>query len=227
MSTALMYSFAQRPDTRVLDEPLYGYFLANTGAQRPDREATMAVWPTTAEAAIAHMAPAPMERNGDRVLFCKHIANHFEGLPWSAFAEDHHVLLFRNPAAVMASYSAHITRPTMQDVGYALQCQLLEQLTASGRPPVVVCSDRLQAAPEPTLRAMCAALGLEWNAEMMQWTPGPRPEDGPWSPWWYAGVHASSGWEPRTPREHDVPAHLSDLHQDCKAAYHTLLQHAI
>ena len=27
MSTALMYSFAQRSDTRVLDEPLYGLSL--------------------------------------------------------------------------------------------------------------------------------------------------------------------------------------------------------
>ena len=50
MSTALMYSFAQRSDTRVLDEPLYGHFLAKTGAERPDREATLAAWPTTAEA---------------------------------------------------------------------------------------------------------------------------------------------------------------------------------
>ena len=36
-----MYSFAQRADARVLDEPLYGYFLARTGADRPDREATL------------------------------------------------------------------------------------------------------------------------------------------------------------------------------------------
>ena len=227
MSTALMYSFAQRSDTRVLDEPLYGHFLAKTGAERPDREATLAAWPTTAEAALQFMAPTPLERNGDQVLFCKHMANHLEGLPWDEFEGDRHILLFRNPAAVMASYGAHITRPTMQDVGYALQCQLLEPLMASGRPPVVICSDRLQSAPESTLRAMCAGLGLEWNADMMQWRPGARPEDGPWAPWWYSGVHASSGWEPREPRGHDVPAHLSELHQDCKSAYHTLLQHAI
>ena len=27
VSTALMYSFAQRPDTRVVDEPLYAHYL--------------------------------------------------------------------------------------------------------------------------------------------------------------------------------------------------------
>ncbi|MBT5534537.1 sulfotransferase family protein, partial [Candidatus Poribacteria bacterium] len=35
VSTALMYSFAQRPDTRVIDEPLYGHYLRVSGAAHP------------------------------------------------------------------------------------------------------------------------------------------------------------------------------------------------
>ena len=31
ISTALMYSFAQRDDTRVVDEPLYGHYLLKLG----------------------------------------------------------------------------------------------------------------------------------------------------------------------------------------------------
>ncbi|MGD8481270.1 MAG: sulfotransferase family protein, partial [Gammaproteobacteria bacterium] len=38
VSTAMMYSFAQRPDTRVLDEPLYGHYLKSSGARHPGRE---------------------------------------------------------------------------------------------------------------------------------------------------------------------------------------------
>ncbi|RMF66572.1 MAG: sulfotransferase family protein, partial [Calditrichaeota bacterium] len=38
VSTALMYSFAQREDTRVVDEPLYGYYLKLSGADHPGRE---------------------------------------------------------------------------------------------------------------------------------------------------------------------------------------------
>ena len=227
MSTALMYSFAQRSDTRVLDEPLYGHFLARTGADRPDREATLKAWPTSEGSALESMAPGPDELLGDRVLFCKHIVNHSEGLPWSPFAQGRHVLLFRNPAAVMSSYSAHIERPSMRDVGYDLQCALLERLTHEGKPPIVLCSDHLQSAPEVFLRKLCTALGLEWQPAMMRWTPGPRPEDGPWAPWWYSGVHASSGWEARPPKTHAVPPHLSDLHTACKASYDTLIQHAI
>ena len=42
VSTALMYSFAQRPDTRVVDEPLYGHYLRVSGAEHPgDQEAEL------------------------------------------------------------------------------------------------------------------------------------------------------------------------------------------
>ena len=42
VSTALMYSFAQRRDTRVVDEPLYGHYLRVSGAQHPGRDEVMA-----------------------------------------------------------------------------------------------------------------------------------------------------------------------------------------
>ena len=35
VSTALMYSFRQRADTMVVDEPLYGHYLKTTGADHP------------------------------------------------------------------------------------------------------------------------------------------------------------------------------------------------
>ena len=37
VSTALMYSFAQRPDTRVVDEPLYAHYLRVSGAEHPGK----------------------------------------------------------------------------------------------------------------------------------------------------------------------------------------------
>ena len=227
MSTALMYSFAQRKDMRVLDEPLYGYFLERTGAERPCREATLAERPSTATSVLEFMRPRPEEWNSEEHLFCKHMANHAEGLPWSSFEGHRHVILFRNPASVMDSYGAHIQRPTMQDLGYQDQCNLLERMDEHGRPPVVVCSDRLQAHPKKVLQNLCNELGLSWSEDMMTWGAGARPEDGPWAPWWYTGVHASAGWEARKPSEHSVPAHLKELHGSCLDAYHALLERSI
>ena len=227
MSTALMYSLAQREDMRVLDEPLYAHFLKHTGAERPCREATLAGRPSNLNDALAFMAPTAAEWGEGQHLFCKHIANHTLGLPWSAFDGHRHVILFRNPAAVMGSYGAHITRPLMRDLGYEHQLELLERMDAAGKPPVVVCSDRLQSNPEGTLRQLCDGLGLEWDPAIMTWNSGARPEDGPWAKWWYAGVHASTGWEARPPKQHVVPEHLEDLHQACLGAYQALLKRAL
>ena len=227
MSTALMYSFAQRPDTRVIDEPLYGHFLRHTGVSRPCREATLAARPSAPEAVLSYMLPTAEEKTGSGLLFHKHMANHFHGLPWAAFQEHRHVLLFRNPAAVMASYGAHIERPTMLDLGYNDQLKLLQKLDSEGRPPVVICSDRLQAAPREQLQALCAQLELPWAPEMMSWTAGPLPEDGPWAPWWYSGIHTSTGWEARPPKSHRVPKHLTELHASCLDAYHALFERAL
>ena len=222
-----MYSFAQRQDTRVLDEPLYGHFLVHSGVDRPDREATLASWPSAPDEALEHIRPSAQECEGERILFCKHIANHIDGLPWSRLESGKHVLLFRNPAAVMASYSAHIERPTMQDLCYGHQLAILERLEADGKRPVVVCSDRLQTAPEAQLKELCAALDMEWDPAILHWEAGARPEDGPWAPWWYGGVHRSAGWEARPPANPDVPPGLDDLYHGCLQAYTQLLEYAL
>ncbi|KAM1526034.1 hypothetical protein ACFX15_010034 [Malus domestica] len=45
LSTSLMYSFAHRDDTEVLDEPLYATFLQVTGSDRPYREEVLSKMP--------------------------------------------------------------------------------------------------------------------------------------------------------------------------------------
>ena len=46
ISTAMMRSFEARPDTVVVDEPLYAHYLAVTGIDHPGREHVMASQPT-------------------------------------------------------------------------------------------------------------------------------------------------------------------------------------
>ena len=57
------------------------------------------------------------------------------------------------------------------------------------------------ADPEGTLRAVCDRLGIPFDAAMLSWPAGPRPEDGAWALHWYANVHrapASAGRPPAT-----------------------------
>lgn len=213
-STATMYSFAERVDTRVMDEPLFGHFLSCTGVSRPSREEVLATMPTSRTAALQSLQP----RQEDDVLFLKHMANHLEGLSWSDVDGHHHrhVILTRHPDGVLPSYRAHIARPTMLDLGYAHQHRILQH---AGDRAVVVTAESLFAQPEHTLRALCASLELPWDKGMLTWQPGGRPEDGAWAPYWYDGVHRSSGWEPRTLAHGEVPPDLAALRATCLEHY--------
>ena len=209
-----MYSFAERSDTRVLDEPLFGHFLAHTGVERPSRKAVLASMPTGREEALASL----LRRKHDDVLFLKHMANHLEGLAWEDVdGPDHaHVILTRHPDGVLPSYRAHIDAPTMLDLGYAHQRDIAAR--AAGRVHVVT-AESLFEAPEATLNALCAALDMPWEEGMLTWAPGGRPEDGIWATYWYEGVHRSTGWEPRSLRHGEVPPHLAPLRESCLEHY--------
>ena len=70
----MMRAFENRPDTVVVDEPLYAAYLARTGINHPAREAVIASQPTDLDAAVAALsAPLPA---GRCVHYSKHMAHH-------------------------------------------------------------------------------------------------------------------------------------------------------
>ena len=185
-----MYSFAQRPDFGVVDEPLFAHFLKQTGVKRPSRAEVLATMPVER----LHILPT-LERSEPHV-FLKHMANHLQGWPEPEdFAAHKHVILTRHPRKVLKSYRAHIDAPTALDLCYHHQLTWLERCEAEGWPVAVLDSDRLVAAPEQSLRSLMKWLGLEFDPRMLAWPAGPREEDGPWAKYWYQRVHASTGWE--------------------------------
>ena len=78
VSTALMYSFAQRDDTRVVDEPLYAHYLRVTGAPHPGRDEVLAAQDDDAARVIEQVILGPCDRP---VLFLKQMAHHLVGVP--------------------------------------------------------------------------------------------------------------------------------------------------
>ena len=217
-----MYSFAQRSDTRVLDEPLFGHFLKHNGVDRPSRDEVLRTMPTSKREALATLAHEP----SDDVLFLKHMANHLEGLDWNDVdGPDHrHVILTRHPDGVLPSYLAHIDRPTLLDLGYAHQHCILNH---AGERAEVVTAESLFAQPEATLRALCNALDLPWQPGMLAWKKGGRPEDGVWAQYWYECVHQSNGWEPRELQHGKVPESLAELRGTCLEHYLALQARAL
>lgn len=213
VSTALMYSFRQRSDTIVVDEPLYGHYLRATSPGHPAAAEVMARMECDGERVVCSMLE---DQPGRPVLFFKNMAHHLRGL--EARLVDRlfsgvltHALLIRDPRAMLPSLGRVLARPSLADTGLAEQREILERELAAGRKPVVVDSRELLLDPRPMLTAVCERLGLEFEEGMLSWPAGPKPEDGPWAPYWYENVHASTGFSAYRPPARDFPKELEEL----------------
>jgi hypothetical protein len=221
ISTALLRSFGARPDTLVVDEPLYGYYLAATGVDHPGRAAVMASQPTRwEEVAAALTGPLP---DGLGVYYQKHMAHHLlpeVGRDWVGRLSN--AFLIRDPRYVVASYAKVRGAPTLADLGYAQQVEIYRAFGG----PVVDAADLLRD-PAGVLGRLCAVLGIAFDRVMLSWPPGRRATDGVWAEHWYAAVEASTGFAPYDPRPVDVPAHLRGLVEEARPYYEELAAHRL
>lgn len=200
LSTAMMYSFAARPDCAVWDEPFYAAYLAATGIDHPMKEAVIAATQVDAGAVAAACTGAVPD--GKAVYYQKHITLHMIPEFDRGFMKAlTNVFLIRHPARVVASYSRKREAPTLADIGFVQQAELFDQVADwLGRAPVVVDSADIRANPRETLDKLCSALGISFDPAMLRWPAGPKPYDGAWAPHWYNAVHASTGFdEPEGP----------------------------
>jgi hypothetical protein len=220
-----MRSFAQRSDTRALDEPLYGYYLANTDAPHPGRDELVEILETEAGSIIDDVILGSCDRP---VLFMKQMVHHLIPELDIEFLDDCvNVLLIRDPAEVIASLVNQLPNPTMRDVGLQRQRELFDDLRARQQEPPVLDARQLLLDPQHVLRELCDRVGIEWDEAMLSWPPGPQPEDGPWARYWYDNVQRSTGFTPYRPSEREVPEHCLPLLEQCRAHYEEMSPFAI
>ncbi|ARA92933.1 sulfotransferase family protein [Rhodothermaceae bacterium RA] len=224
VSTALMYSFRQRRDTRVVDEPLYGHYLRVTGAPHPAPEAVLAALDTDGERVVREVVLGPCDRP---VLFMKHMAHHLIDLDLGFLDETVNVLLIRDPRDMLPSLAKQLPEPTLRDTGLARQVALLDDLLARGQDPPVLDARELLLDPPGVLRQLCRRIGLPFDEAMLRWPAGPKPEDGVWAPYWYESVHRSTGWQPYRPKTAPLSEHLRPLLEACRPYYERLYARAL
>lgn len=226
LSTALMYSFRQRADTTVWDEPLYGHFLRVTGVEHPGGEEVLATTETDGEKAIREIIfgdyPTP-------VVFFKSMGHHTAGvgLDLSFLERTTNVFLTRSPADMITSFIKNVPNPTADILGLPQQVELLNVIVAGGGTPIVVDSQDILRDPPAMLEALCERIGIPWDEAMLSWPAGPKPEDGSWSTFWYHTVRKSTGWQPYQPKDDVVPDRLQPLLEECMDYYEHLMPHAI
>jgi len=223
VSTALMRSFENRPDTVVVDEPLYAYYLARTPIDHPGRDEIIASQPTDWREVLTGLAQAPLPA-GASVYYQKHMTHHLlPEIDRTAFAGLKHAFLIRDPRRLLASYARVRSEPTVADLGIVQQAEIFRAFGG----PVIDSADILRDPPA-ALEGLCDALGIGFDPAMLSWPPGPRPSDGVWAKYWYDNVWKSTGFGPPRPAgPADLPAHLEPLAAACQPYYAELAEHRI
>ena len=225
VSTAMMYSWRQRVDTTVWDEPMYGHYLAHTGIDHPGRDETMAAWPTDRDDVLRQMTRGDV---ATPIRFYKNMAHHLVGFDIDVVDQFENFLLTRDPKDMLPSLQIGLGRvPEMLDTGFEFQAQIVERDLARGRTPIVVDSQVLQDQPEMVLRRLCEGRDVPWDPAMLSGPPGPKPEDGVGAPHWYARLHRTTGFEPYQPKGQPLPAELEDIYGACAPIYEALQEYAI
>ena len=224
ISTALMYSFRQRADTTVYDEPLYAHYLSLTGRQHPAFDAVVASQSTDAAEVIRDVILGPCPTP---VFFMKQMAHHLVGVPRAFLAETRNILLTRDPGHMLASLSVHLPDCGLADTGLTEQVELLEAILAEGGSPLVIDSQALLRDPTAVLTRVCERLGLRFDPAMLSWPAGPKPEDGVWASEWYHNVHTSTGFAPYRSKGSTVPEQLRPVLDKAVLLYDRLTEYSV
>jgi hypothetical protein len=230
ISTAMMRAWGNRPDTFVIDEPFYAFYLETTGKKHPGADEVLAHGETDWRKVVAQLMgpiPEPRHKGPFHIFYQKQMTHHL--LPeidreWLVGVTN--CFLIRDPREVILSYVKKQSDPTLEDLGFVQQAEIFDwvrQNTASV-PPVIDARDT-QENPERVLRRLCDAAGIEFSESMLSWPPGLRETDGVWAKHWYDEVARSTSFLPYQPKDEPVPKRLGEIHKRCRECYDRLYEH--
>ena len=223
ISTAVMYSFGRRDNTRVIDEPFYAYYLEKTGVPHPGFDEILASQHSDPKDVIQVLEEKAQKAN----LFIKNMSHHIEELDLSFLLQHKILLLIRDPKLQIASFSKVIDEPILRDIGIKAQYDIYGFLNANAHPVTLIDAGELLHDPEVILSKACQELDIHFTKKMLNWNAGPIAEDGIWAKYWYLSVHQSTGFNEKEVKDVHLTGQLADLYESAKPYYDQLYQHSI
>tara|TARA_Y100000768_G_scaffold14326_1_gene10005 strand:- start:2035 stop:2754 length:720 start_codon:yes stop_codon:yes gene_type:complete len=195
ISTALMYSFAQRNDVKVLDEPFYAHYLKNINPDidHPGKKEILDNQSTDLKIVVKEIDVLKQQYG---CVFIKNMTHHLRGADFSFAEKWYNIILTRDPQKAIISFSKVIPNPTMDDLGYKLQYDLASFFTSKKMNFKVISSENLLKNPKEVLSDVCEFSKMKFNSQMLSWRKGGIVEDGVWAKYWYKNVHNSDGFSP-------------------------------
>ena len=222
LSTALMYAFAQRTDTTVIDEPFYANYLVRTGKQHPGREAIIAAQSKELTTQIK-----AINEHSNNHIFVKNIAHHLYDIEVDFLMGYHNIFYLRDPRRILTSMAKIMPDPSMMDIGIKVQYETMRRLKKANKKFLVLNSSDLLAAPASMLNKLCAELGIEFQNAMLQWPAGPKSYDGVWASHWYKSLHKTTGFGQENISTDPLPARLESLCAEATEYYNLINKHAL
>lgn len=220
LSTAMMYSFGNRSDCFISDEPYYGAYLNSRDLDHPLQDQIIKSLTTDPNEISKYLVGK--NPNSKQIWYQKHMTHHMLpefDLGWIDQVEN--VFLIRRPEKVIASYAKKTDSITLGDIGVVEQKKIFELCRSRGLSTLVIDSDRILENPDRSLQTLCGRLGIPFEKSMLSWEAGPRAEDGIWASHWYDGVHKSTGFGAPNSEIPELPDHLKEV---CKVATETYLE---
>ena len=222
ISTAMMRSWENRGDTFVCDEPLYAFYLLQTGLDHPGREEILAHHDSDIESVIDWLTgPIPQ---GKRIFYQKQMAHHLlPEVPREWLSEVTNIFLIRDPREMITSLMQILPHPAIEETGLPQQLEIFDKVKReTGKVPPVIDAREVLDDPPHLLRKLCAAVGADFRDSMLEWPPGRRETDGIWAPHWYASVEKSTRFKPYSRKEISVPEQLRGVLAEAQRYYDEL-----
>ena len=223
ISTALMYSFRERVDTTVIDEPFYAHYLRVSGRKHPGYQEVLNSQDQYSEQVIENVIQSEYTTP---VVFFKQMCHHLVEIDLSFFNNCSNILLIREPSLVIRSHAKNVPDLKVSDIGLDVQNSLLNRIIESGALPVVVDSTNLLTNPKAIFKELCQHLGIAFDTSMLSWEPGPKPEDGVWARHWYKNTHESSGFSNKESSRDPMPEKFLPVLEEATVLYDNLKKYA-
>ena len=194
ISTALMYSFAQRPNCEVIDEPFYAAYLKKKDLDHPGKMETLKSYPNYLDAAIQRVQQF-ISSSEAKEVYIKNMAHHMVDVNWDWVQDAIHIFWIRHPRKVIRSFSKVLPDVCLSDIGIKEQVNQWRGIQKLNGPKIIIDSDEMLTEPEKNFPIICDAIGIPFFKEMLGWPQGRKEYDGVWWPYWYSNVHKSSYFE--------------------------------
>ncbi|MEA3356998.1 MAG: HAD family hydrolase [Patescibacteria group bacterium] len=230
-STALMYSWGNRPDTVVWDEPFYAHYLKKNKRAYKEHPMSAVIMNNneTDEDLIIKKLAQDMLPEGKSVFFQKHMSHHLmDGMRRDWLRNVQNCFLIRDPFEVILSLSQKLSNIKLQDTGFEDQYRLFRYVCdTTGSIPIVIDHKDLLTNPEIMLRNLCRRFHVDFDESMLSWESGPKKFDGIWASYWYGNAWKSTGFIAYKQRKGSIPEYLEPIYRKSLGLYEELFKHRL